>query len=98
MLFARNGYRVGAFDVDDAGLATVKAEIDGFGGSVVTGVLDVTDPAGWARCLADFAGESGRLDILINNAGVLSSGRFEDISLAAHRRMVDINVTGTLNG
>ena len=44
LLFARNGYRVGAFDIDDAGLASVKAEIDGFGGSVVTGVLDVTDP------------------------------------------------------
>lgn len=98
LLFARNRYRVGAFDIDDAGLASLKAEIDGFGGSVVTGVLDVTDPAGWAQCLADFAGESGRLDILINNAGVLSSGRFEDISLAAHRRMVDINITGTLNG
>ncbi|MCQ4149684.1 SDR family oxidoreductase [Rhodococcus qingshengii] len=98
LLFARNGYRVGAFDIDDAGLASLQAEIDGFGGSVVTGVLDVTYPAGWAQCLADFAGESGRLDILINNAGVLSSGRFEDISLAAHRRMVDINITGTLNG
>ena len=59
LLFARNGYRVGAFDIDDAGLASLKAEIDGFGGSVVTGVLDVTDPAGWAQCLADLPGSPG---------------------------------------
>lgn len=98
LLFARNGYRVGAYDVDVAGLDALKAEIEGFGGSVVTGELDVRDPARWAEQLADFTGTSGRLDILVNNAGVLASGRFEDTSLAAHRRMVDINVVGTING
>lgn len=98
LLFARNGYRVGAYDIDAAGLATLAAEIAGFGGAVVTGVLDVTDTDQWAAQLADFTGTSGRLDILVNNAGVLLSGRFEDIPLAVHRRMVDINVTGTLNG
>ncbi|MDI9916097.1 SDR family oxidoreductase [Rhodococcus sp. IEGM 1379] len=98
LLFARNGYRVGAYDIDEVGLETLAAEIGGFGGTVVTGALDVTDSDQWAKQLADFTGASGRLDILVNNAGVLSSGRFEDISLAAHRRMVDINVTGTLNG
>ncbi|PVX64083.1 UNVERIFIED_ORG: short-subunit dehydrogenase [Nocardia globerula] len=98
LLFARNGYRVGCYDIDESGLTTLAAEINGFGGVAVTGALDVTDPEQWSTQLAHFVGASGRLDILVNNAGVLSSGKFESISLAAHRRMVDINVTGVLNG
>ncbi|MGC0365687.1 NAD(P)-dependent dehydrogenase (short-subunit alcohol dehydrogenase family) [Rhodococcus sp. 27YEA15] len=98
LLFARNGYRVGAYDVDGVGLEALAGEIEAAGGVVATGVLDVTDSAAWAARLSEFTGESGRLDILVNNAGVLSSGRFEEISQAAHERMVNINVLGTLTG
>lgn len=97
-LFARRGYRVGAYDVDPAGLATLGEEVRARGGDISTGELDVTDAEGWAARLAEFTGGSRRLDILVNNAGVLSSGAFEEIPLAAQRRIVEINVTGTLIG
>lgn len=93
LLFARNGYRVGAYDVDEAGLASVAAEHDG----IVTGILDVTDPEAWETALAAFCTD-GRLDILVNNAGLLSSGPFEDIPLARHRQLVAVNVDGVVNG
>lgn len=91
--FAREGYRVGAYDVDEAGLASLAAEAPG----VVTGVLDVRDGDAWAEALPAFCGED-TLDVLVNNAGVLDGGRFEDIALARHRRAVEINVLGVING
>lgn len=98
LAFARRGYRVGAYDIDAAGLATLRDEITGRGGDVVVGSLDVTDAAEWARQLEAFTAPSRRLDILVNNAGVLSSGRFEEIPLEVQRRMIDINFYGTLAG
>ena len=96
--FARRGYRVGAYDVDLAGLATLREQITAEGGDVAIGSLDVTDAADWAQQLEAFTGPARRLDILVNNAGVLSSGRFEEIGLATQRRMVDVNVYGTMAG
>jgi NAD(P)-dependent dehydrogenase (short-subunit alcohol dehydrogenase family) len=98
VFFAQRGYRVGAYDVDLAGLATLREEITGRGGDIAIGDLDVTDAQQWARELKAFTGTSGRLDILVNNAGVLSHGRFEEIALQTQRRIVDVNVTGTLTG
>ena len=96
--FARAGYRVGAYDVDLAGLASLRDEAGGSGGDIAIGQLDVTDAGDWEQQLAAFTGPSRRLDILVNNAGVLSSGRFEEIPLESQRRMVDVNVYGVMAG
>lgn len=96
--FSRHGYFVGAYDIDEDGLDSLREEIRAEGGRVRTGLLDVTDADEWRTRLAEFTAGDGRLDVLVNNAGVLSSGHFEDIPLDAHRRMVDINVLGTING
>ncbi|WP_328358979.1 SDR family oxidoreductase [Mycobacterium sp. NBC_00419] len=98
LTFARNGYRVGGYDVDVAGLESLREEIAGFGGDVTTGRLDVTDADDWSAQLSAFTGPSGRLDILVNNAGVLTEGPFAEVPLATHRRMIDINVFGALAG
>ena len=98
LTFARHGYRVGAYDIDLGGLASLRDEITTHGGDVVIGRLDVTDAREWSEQLEQFTGSSRRLDILVNNAGVLSAGRFEDIPLEAHRQMVDINFYGALAG
>jgi NAD(P)-dependent dehydrogenase (short-subunit alcohol dehydrogenase family) len=95
--FARRGYRVGAYDIETAGLATLHHEIIAGGGEVTIGTLDVVDATDWTRQLEAFTGRSRRLDILINNAGVLCA-RFEDVALDVQRRMVDINVYGTMAG
>ena len=98
LLFARRGYRVGAYDVDLAGLASLRDEITGQGGDVVIGQLDVTSAQDWSEQLQTFTGGSGRLDILVNNAGILSSGPFEEIPLDRQRTIVDVNVGGTMAG
>ena len=98
LAFARRGYRVGAYDIDLAGLASLREEITARGGDVAIGELDVTDAGDWAQQLEAFTGSSRRLDILVNNAGILSSGRFEEIPLDTQRRIVDVNVYGAMAG
>ncbi len=98
LTFARNGYRVGAYDIDLDGLAGLREEIVALGGDVVIGELNVTDADQWSARLREFTGSTGTLDILVNNAGVLTTGAFADVPLDVHRQMVDINVYGALAG
>ena len=60
-------------------------------------MLDVRDAGQWRAALDEFCGDGG-LDVLVNNAGVLASGPFVGMDAEEHRRMVDINVTGVVNG
>ncbi|MEU8895431.1 SDR family oxidoreductase [Nocardia sp. NPDC048505] len=98
LLFAAQGYRVGAYDIDELGLSRLAADITAAGGTVQTGVLDVTKDTQWSERLAEFHAATGRLDILINNAGILRSGAFEDIEIAVHRAIIEVNVVGLLAG
>lgn len=96
-LFLSEGWFVGAYDVDAQGLASLAQEAGQ--GSLLTGQLDVRDVAAWERELKQFfAAASSRLDVLLNNAGILYSGPFEDIALEQHHRLVDVNIKGVMNG
>ena len=97
--FAAAGFTLGLYDIDEAGLARLAAEIARARGpsKVCWRRLDVCDGSSIAAGLEHFAEHSeGRLDVLLNNAGVMSVGRFEQIDLAAHRRMIAVNVQGLL--
>lgn len=93
--FAAAGWTVGLYDIDAEAVARTAKEL---GGSAVAGALDVTDPAGWERALTEFTTATGRLDLLVNNAGILYSGPFGDTPLERLHRVVDVNVKGVLNG
>ncbi|MFV8753948.1 SDR family oxidoreductase [Nannocystaceae bacterium ST9] len=97
--FAARGFVVGLYDVDEPELARVADEIvrDHGPGRAVWQRLDVREGASIDAGLRQFAEHTGgRLDVLLANAGVMSVGRFEQIDLAAHRRMIDINAMGLL--
>ncbi len=52
-----------------------------------------------AQRVGEFATAAGdRLDVMINNAGILLAGRFEDIAVAGHLKEIDINTKGVVNG
>lgn len=94
--FAALGWFVGLYDVDQAGVEHLAAELGT--DRTLAGRLDVADAAAWGEALAAFVGRAGRLDALVNNAGILSSGAFESIPLARQQAIVDVNVKGVLNG
>lgn len=99
LTFARNGYTVGGFDIDEVGLKTLADEIDQLGGTAVVGHLDVTDADEMAQRVSEFAEAAGnRLDVMINNAGILLAGRFEELNVSAHMKEIDINAKGVVNG
>ena len=99
LTFARNGYTVGGYDIDEIGLKTLADEIDKLGATAIVGHLDVTDPTEMAQRVGEFAeAAGGRLNVLINNAGILLAGRFENIDVARHLREIDINTKGVVNG
>lgn len=88
---------IGDLDVDlareqAAELATTT------GGRVVALGLDVTDPGSFRAFLDAAEAELGAIDVLVNNAGIMPSGRFLDEDPATTDRILDINVRGVLIG
>jgi NADP-dependent 3-hydroxy acid dehydrogenase YdfG len=99
LTFARNGFTVGGYDIDEVGLKTLADDINQIGGTAITGHLDVTDTDEMAQRISEFAKAVGdRLDVMINNAGILLAGRFEDLDARAHLKEIDINAKGVVNG
>ena len=93
------GHRVLATDVNEPGLRSA-AEADGWAGSerAVGRVLDVRDPAAWRDVVADAATRWGRLDVLINVAGVLFATWAHESTDAQVDQTIDVNVKGMLHG
>jgi len=73
----------------------VKA-VEAAGGRAEAREVDVTDRAAAAELVDGVAADHGRLDIVINNAGVMLNGPIENAPLDEWERMVDVNVKGLL--
>src|SRR5690554_2626786 len=96
-LFHERGWTVGLLELDPAALEAAAAQL----GSerVWQRAVDVTDAAALKAAIDAFAeAQAGRLHCLFNCAGLLDIGRFEDVDLARHERMMRVNVLGVLNG
>jgi 3-oxoacyl-[acyl-carrier protein] reductase len=74
----------------------VVAEITGKGGRAVAVRADVSQPADVRRLFAEAKQAFGRLDVLVNNAGVYEFAPLEAITPEHFRRLFDLNVLGLL--
>jgi NADP-dependent 3-hydroxy acid dehydrogenase YdfG len=79
-------------------LAEIAAKIRADGGSVDTQRLDVTDRADVAAFVDGAVDRHGRVDVLVNNAGVMPLSRLDSLLVEEWDRMVDVNVRGLLHG
>jgi NAD(P)-dependent dehydrogenase (short-subunit alcohol dehydrogenase family) len=96
-LFAERGWFVGAYDVDEAGLASLAQELGGE--SCLTRRLDVSDKAEFDGAMEEFSeATGGRLDLLFNNAGIGAGGWFEEVPYEVAMRVLEVNFVGVVNG
>jgi len=95
--FAHGGWFVGLADIDAKGLAAALEAIGPGNGGICR--LDVRDRGAWKRELATFAKMTGgRMDVLMNNAGVAKGGYLEAQSADDVDLQVDVNLKGVING
>jgi NADP-dependent 3-hydroxy acid dehydrogenase YdfG len=95
--FARGGWFVGLADIDAKGLAAALEAIGAGNGAVHK--LDVRHRSAWKAELAVFAKlTGGKLDVLLNNAGVIKGGHLESQTAEAVDLQIDVNLKGVLNG
>lgn len=81
---ATEGYRLVLFD---------RQPVDGFPDALaVTG--DVTSESDVTGCAAATMDAYGRVDVVVNNAGIACIGPAEDLDVATWRRVLDVNLTG----
>ena len=79
-------------------LEEVAAKARATGGVPLVVTADVGKPEDVQRVADAAVARFGRIDVWINNAGVGVIGRFEEIPIADHSRVVDVNVKGVIYG
>lgn len=92
---ASRGYLIQATDVDAAAAAETASQV---GAGASSAELDVTDGEACRAVAAAAATRSGRLDLWVNNAGVLITGQSWEQDEATRRTMLNVNALGTMNG
>ena len=97
-LFVQEGAKVVICDVrDDEGDALAKKIVDR-GGEAAFVHLDVTSESDWAAAVREAVERYGKLDVLVNNAGVSARGSIEETSPDDWDRVMDINAKGVFLG
>ena len=92
-LFTEEGATVWLADVRDAEGGALAAEI-----RAQYRRLDVRDADAWAALVSEILDAHGRLDVLINNAGIFRTGRLWEISPKDFQEVMDVNCTGVFLG
>jgi NAD(P)-dependent dehydrogenase (short-subunit alcohol dehydrogenase family) len=95
---ARDGWHLALADVNGEGNRETLALVESAGGTGRIEQLDVADAEGWQSMIARLRADWPRLDLLVNNAGVASSGHVGEHTLEDWHWMVEINLFGVIHG
>lgn len=95
---ARGGAGLALSDVDDGGLAETARQARVLGARVHEQVLDVTDRAAVLAYADTVMTEYGRVNIVVNNAGVAFTGDIEQMSFEQIERVMNVDFWGVVNG
>jgi short-subunit dehydrogenase len=95
---AREGCDLAISDLNEQGLAETAAEIRALGRRVCTHRIDVADKARMQRYADEVFAEYGRVEIVVNNAGVTVATSFDEQSIEDWEWIVGINFWGVIYG
>ena len=91
--FCAEGAKVILADIEEAPGQAIAAECgaDFF-------ALDVSSPQAWASLASKVSAEHGRLDVLLNNAGIVSQQSIVEADVDTWNRLMSVNLTGVMLG
>ena len=92
--FAERGAELVLADIQEEPLEETRRELTEAGARCHAYRLDVTDPEGILELRDTIHRQAGRLDVLVNNAGVVFGGSFLDVPLERHRTTYRVNIEG----
>jgi 3alpha(or 20beta)-hydroxysteroid dehydrogenase len=95
---ARAGIRVIIADVRDEDGARTASDLTRNGLPARYVHLDVTDESAWTTVVAEIEDQEGRLDVLVNNAGIIRVTRLADLPLKEWDLLQQVNATSVLLG
>ena len=95
--FAAEGARVVVCDLERTAVDQVVAQIAQAGGQAIGFTLNVTDTASIAAMVRGVMDKHGRIDVLVNNAGIVDDAMLRKMTDEQFERVIDINLKGTYN-
>jgi NAD(P)-dependent dehydrogenase (short-subunit alcohol dehydrogenase family) len=98
MIFAREGARVVVADLLELEGRQVADKIAAGGGQARFVALDVTSEGGWEQAVETAVGAFGRLDVLVNNAGISGTFDPDTLSTSAWDALMNVNAKGVFLG
>ena len=97
-LFSKEGAKVVIADIlEDEGRQT-EAEINETGGDAIFIKLDVTQQSDWDAAIQRTIEQFGKLDVVVNNAGIASGYTIEDTTVEHWDQIMDVNAKGVFLG
>jgi 3-oxoacyl-[acyl-carrier protein] reductase len=95
--FAREGARVAACDINPRSVEETVAMIAADGGSAAAFQVDVTSKQSIAAMVDGVKSRWGRIDVLVNNAGIVQDAQFKKMTDDQWDRVIDVNLKGVYN-
>lgn len=97
-LFAQEGAKVVATDINDNVLDEVINEIKENGGDAIGLKHNVTSEDEWKQVIQEAVTHYGKIDVLVNNAGVSSPKTIAQMEMDEWNKVMDINLNGCVIG
>ena len=95
--FAQEGARVAVCDINEEAASAAARTINDGGGDAISFRIDVTDKDSIARMVQGVMAKWGRIDTLVNNAGIVQDAQFRKMTEEQFDRVIDVNLKGVYN-
>ncbi len=95
--FAKEGAKVIAVDLNESGLTETVSKINELGGEALQFKVDITNMNQIEEMVAEVASKFGKIDVLINNAGIIADSQLYKMSEDKFDKVIDVNLKGTYN-
>ena len=95
--FAQEGAFIAICDLNQAGIDAAIKEVEAVGGKALGYIVDVTKPDQFVAMRDALLAEKGRIDVLVNNAGIVMDAQLIKMTEDQFDKVIDINLKGTYN-